>query len=102
MLDAMAPSIAATARAAGATSPVIPKRMAFVYVPNGATMAEWTPKAVGADYTLPRILQPLAAHQKDFSVPSGFAQRNGQSLGDGAGDHARASASFLTGAHPKK
>ena len=48
MLDAMAPSIAAAARAAGATQQGIPKRMAFVYVPNGATMAEWTPKAVGA------------------------------------------------------
>ncbi|MBO0798342.1 MAG: DUF1552 domain-containing protein, partial [Blastocatellia bacterium] len=33
---------------------------------------------------------------------SGLAQVNGRALGDGAGDHARAGATFLTGVHPKK
>jgi len=101
MLDAMVPSLAVT-RGASATSAGFPKRMAFVYVPNGATMNQWTPAAAGADFELPRILQPLAAHKNDLTVLSGFAQHNGFALGDGAGDHARASASFLTGAHPRK
>jgi hypothetical protein len=35
-------------------------------------------------------------------VLSGLAQLNGRSLGDGGGDHARAGASWLTGAHPAK
>jgi hypothetical protein len=35
-------------------------------------------------------------------VLTGLEQHNGESLGDGAGDHARAGATWLTGAHPKK
>jgi hypothetical protein len=103
MLDAMVPSLGSVTSAASAASPTgFPKRMAFVYVPNGVTIPHWTPKAVGADYELPRILQPLAAHKDDFNILSGFAQSQGMALGDGAGDHARASASFLTGAHARK
>ena len=33
---------------------------------------------------------------------SGLAQVNGRALGDGPGDHARATATFLTGVHPNK
>jgi hypothetical protein len=102
MLDAMAPSLASVTRAASASPVGFPKRMAFVYVPNGVTQSHWTPTAVGTGFELPRILQPLAAHQKDFNVLTGFAQSQGLALGDGAGDHARASASFLTGAHARK
>ena len=102
MLDAMAPSLSSVVRGANATPASFPKRMAFVYVPNGATMADWTPATTGAAFELPRILQPLAAHKRDLCVLSGFAQKNGFANGDGAGDHARASASFLTGAQPRK
>ncbi len=102
VLDAMAPSLASVASAASASPAGLPKRMAFVYVPNGVTLPHWTPAEVGTDYTLPRILQPLAAHKNDFSILSGFAQSQGLALGDGPGDHARASASFLTGAHARK
>ena len=33
---------------------------------------------------------------------SGLAHKNGNALGDGPGDHARAGASYLTGVHPRK
>ena len=79
-----------------------PRRMAFVYVPNGANMADWTPTATGSDFELPLILEPLKDHKKDFSVLTGLAQDKGFAHGDGAGDHARASATFLTGAKPRK
>ena len=79
-----------------------PRRMAFVYVPNGANMADWTPAATGADFELPMILDPLKEHKRDFSVLTGLAQDKGFPHGDGAGDHARASATFLTGAQPRK
>ena len=102
MLDAMVPSLASTVSAANAGPTGFPKRMAFVYVPNGVTMKEWRPSAAGNSFELPRILQSLAPHRQDFSVLSGFAQRQAASLGDGPGDHARALASFLTGAHPRK
>ena len=34
-------------------------------------------------------------------VLSGMMDHNGNALGDGGGDHARAGGSFLTGVHPK-
>ncbi len=33
---------------------------------------------------------------------TGLEHHNGESLGDGAGDHARAGATWLSGVHPKK
>src|SRR5436190_18260028 len=97
-LNAMLPSSARAAAAAGA----VPKRVAWIYVPNGANMSDWTPKVVGANYELPMILEPLAAHRRDVTVISGLANHMGDELGDGGGAHARASASFLTGVHPRK
>ncbi len=78
------------------------RRMLFVYMPNGMDMDNWTPKAVGANFELPSTLQPLQPFKTQFSVLSGLAHRNATGLGDGAGDHARANACFLTGAHPRK
>ncbi|HYV31196.1 MAG TPA: DUF1552 domain-containing protein [Candidatus Binatia bacterium] len=80
----------------------LPKRMAFVYVPNGANMSDWTPRGVGADFELPYILEPLKGHQRDLLVLSGLAHDKGRPHGDGAGDHARASATFLTGCKARK
>lgn len=97
MLDAMVPALG---WAAGRTKPA--RRMAFVYVPNGIVMPEWTPKEEGAGFDLPPILQPLAAYRPDMLVLSGLTHNNGRALGDGPGDHARAAASFLTGLHPRK
>jgi hypothetical protein len=98
LLDAMAPSVG---RAAGdkRRSPV---RMAFVYVPNGQHMPDWTPKAVGAEWELPYIMEPLAPVKDRLLVLSGLAQDHGRPHGDGPGDHARALASFLTGAQAYK
>ncbi|MGH9846144.1 MAG: DUF1552 domain-containing protein, partial [Blastocatellia bacterium] len=79
-----------------------PMRMAFVYVPNGIIMADWTPEKEGREFALPRTLEPLAAHRDQLMILSGLTLNGGRALGDGAGDHARAAASFLTGAHPKK
>jgi hypothetical protein len=82
--------------------PGFPRRMAMLYVPNGKNMADWTPKTVGADFDLPAILKPLEAHRKDILVLTGLTADGARAHGDGGGDHARALASFLTGAHPKK
>jgi hypothetical protein len=79
-----------------------PRRMAFIYVPNGANMADWTPKAEGTDYELPSILEPMQPHRRELQILSGLAQRKANPNGDGAGDHARASASFLTGVQARK
>jgi hypothetical protein len=103
MLEAMVPSARLLAAVAGPEGGrVHPKRMAFVFVPNGANMADWTPSATGAFFDFPRILEPLKPFQKNLLVLSGLAQHQGEALGDGPGDHARASATFLTGCHPRK
>jgi hypothetical protein len=79
-----------------------PKRIAFLYVPNGVHMADWRPKQEGSGFTLPWILEPLGPFQDDLLVLSGLAQNNAEALGDGGGDHARSLSCFLTGVHPLK
>ncbi len=81
---------------------VRPNRMAFLFVPNGVNMEFWTPSAVGAGFELPEILRPMASVRGSVSVLTGLAQRNAFDLGDGPGDHARSTATWLTGVHPKK
>ena len=79
-----------------------PMRMAFIYVPNGVHMPDWTPRSLGAGFALPAILEPLRAVKDDLLVLSGLTLNPARALGDGGGDHARAMASFLTGCHPRK
>ena len=100
-LEAMGP---VTAWSAEPSSPgrVVPNRMAFVYVPNGKNMDDWTPKTEGSDFELPAILQPLASVKEKLLVLSGLTADKARANGDGGGDHARALASFLTGAQARK
>ena len=79
-----------------------PLRMAFLYVPNGVHMPDWTPTAEGTGFELPAILEPLNIVKDDLLVISGLTLNPARALGDGGGDHARAMASFLTGRHPRK
>ncbi len=97
-LEAMAPgSSRAASPAAGP-----PTRMAYLYVPNGVHMPDWTPTAVGPGFDLPPSLEPLAPVRDDLLVLSGLALDPARAHGDGGGDHARAMATFLTGTHPRK
>ncbi len=95
-LDTMAP--VASAAPAGK----LPLRAAFLYVPNGIHMPDWTPKVDGALTELPNTLEPLKAFQNDINVLSGLALDKARPNGDGPGDHARAQAAFLTGRQPRK
>src|SRR4051794_28552546 len=97
-LDAMRP-LAGLAATGQKTAPT---RMAFIYVPNGKHMPDWTPAAVGENFELPYIMEPLAQVKQQLLVVSGLAQDHGRPHGDGPGDHARALASFLTGSQPRK
>lgn len=83
-----------------------PNRVAFVYFPNGVQMPSWAPQTGGEIAALPDklppVLEPLAAYRKDVTVLGGLTVHGGRALGDGPGDHGRAGASYLTGAHPRK
>jgi hypothetical protein len=98
-LEAMGP---VTAWADSSPGTKVPNRMAFLYVPNGANMADWTPKADGPLGELPAILQPLNGLTSDFSVLTGLTADKARAHGDGGGDHARALSAFLTGCQPRK
>ena len=97
-MEAMAPVTSAL----GAQAAVAPKRMAFIYTPNGMNMADWTPKQEGTDFELPEILSPFKEFKDDMLVLSGLTLDKARANGDGAGDHARALAAFLTCSQPRK
>jgi hypothetical protein len=96
-LEATSPQVAF-----GAETPKPPVRMAFLSVPNGKHMPDWTPDKSGTDFELKSTLQPIAKFKSQMLQLSGLALDGGKAHGDGPGDHARSCASFLTGAHPKK
>jgi len=99
-LEAMGPLTAWAEKAAPKT--VAPNRMAFLYVPNGINMADWTPQKDGAGFELKPILEPLAAVKDQLLVLTGPTADKARAYGDGGGSHARALSAFLTGVHPYK
>ena len=94
LLDSMTPAFSADIKA--------PTRVLWTYIPSGATMADWLPATEGKNYEVTRILAPLEPFRGDFSILQGLDNHQGEALGDGAGDHARAGAAYLTGIHCKK
>ena len=96
-LDAMLP-YSATA----ATPAAYPKRMAFLYVPNGAHMQDWKPELFGKDFELSPILKPLSPYKSHLNVLTGLTCDKARANGDGPGDHARSLSAFLTGRQARK
>lgn len=100
-------SLAAIAGAAsphglGTTATGAPLRTAFLYFPNGAIQNHWWPGGEGKNFTLNRTLQPLESLREHFQVFGGLDHINATAGPDGAGDHARANGTFLTGVRMKK
>ncbi len=85
-----------------APSKAVANRIAFLYVPNGKNMADWTPEAEGSNFALPPILKPLESVRDHLLVLTGLTADKARPHGDGGGDHARALGAFLTGAQPRK
>jgi hypothetical protein len=94
LLDSMIPAFASSSKS--------PIRLGFVYVPNGIIPKDWLPKSEGTAFDFMPTMKPLEPFREKLLVVSNLAQINGRALGDGAGDHARAGATWLTGVHPKK
>jgi hypothetical protein len=96
-------SAAGTAAANIATTATgAPLRMAFVYFPNGAIQKDWIPTGSGSDFKFGRTLAPLEPLRHRVQVISGLEHLNANAGNDGAGDHARANGTFLTGVRVKK
>lgn len=79
-----------------------PLRAAFLYFPNGAIQSTWWPKSDAPNFELSRTLQPLASVREHIQVLGGLEHLNATAGSDGAGDHARANGTFLTGVRMKK
>lgn len=94
-------------RAAAATIPCTPLdappvRLACVFMPNGVNYDAWAPVGEGAAYTLSQSLEPLAPVRRHLNIFTGLTLDKARANGDGPGDHARSSASFLTGHQARK
>jgi len=95
LLDSMIPAMAGPR-----VAPAI--RLGFVYVPNGIIQKDWVPQTLGTNFEIMPTMKPLEPFRDQFIILRNLAQHNGEALGDGGGDHARAGATWLTGVHPKK
>jgi hypothetical protein len=87
---------------AGAAACEVPRRFVSWYVPDGMHMPAWRPTTTGRDFALPAILAPLAPVRDHITVVSGLENYGASSQGDGPGDHARGTGSFLTARHVRK
>src|SRR5438477_111065 len=98
LLDAMVPAL--TPAAQTPAKPV--RRFGVVYHPNGVIYENWLPKGVGREFELSPVLTPLAPYRDKLIVVTGLSSHQAEALGDGGGDHSRASGTYLTGVHVRK
>jgi len=79
-----------------------PLRAAFLYFPNGAIPRAWWPEKEGSDPELKGTLEPLARCRQSLQILGGLDDQSANAGSDGAGDHARAGGTFLTGVRVNK
>jgi hypothetical protein len=90
-LDAMVPAATALAQ-----TPAVPAlRFGAVFIPMGERPGFWTPKTTGAGFEFSPILKPLESLRDSLVVISNLDRPAG-------GTHAVSTATWLTGAAPKR
>jgi hypothetical protein len=98
LLDAMVPALTAAAN----TPAKAVRRLGVVYHPNGVIYDKWLPKGVGADFEFSPTLAALEPFRDKLIVVTGLFSDRAEAMGDGGGDHSRASGTYLTGVHVRK
>src|SRR5437660_3478633 len=98
LLDAMVPALTAAQN----TPARAVRRFGVVYHPNGVIQDKWFPKKAGAEFEFSPILSPLEPFRDKLVVVTGLYSDQAEALGDGGGDHSRASGTYLTGVHVKR
>ena len=91
----------ARAQSSSPNSSGAPRFLAF-FVPCGINMATFTPADEGPGFGLSDMLSPLEKVRDRLSVLSGVLATAAFDQGDGPGDHARGTSTFLTATHPNK
>jgi hypothetical protein len=87
---------------AATSSTGVPTRMAFMYFPNGAHQKGWWPEGEGKEFVFGKTMEPLQGIKDKVQIISGLDHLNATAGKDGAGDHARANGTYLTGVRVKK
>jgi hypothetical protein len=95
-------TFASTASPLATTATGAPLRMAYIYFPNGAIQDNWWPKGEGKDFTFGKTMTPLESLKNRVQVLGGLDHVHATAGPDGAGDHARANGTFLTGVRVRK
>ncbi len=85
-LEAMMPN------KAKASTQQSPKRMAFLFMPNGVRADQWTPEGEGTDFKLSKTLAPLEALKDKLLIPTNLWNQ-ASNVGDG---HYVKTSGFLT------
>ena len=76
LLDAMNPAGVAWGQTAAGK---VPHRLVFVGFPHGAVMRHWKPEETGRDYTMTRILEPLAPFREHMTLVTGLRNKPAES-----------------------
>lgn len=84
---------------AGAAPAPLAKRIVLFYNPNGTVGEYWFPSDATSetDFTLPRILEPLAARRDLLTIVRGVDTTVGQDPANNGGPHQRGVGSLFTG-----
>ena len=90
------------ARAAMVDTSRAPLRMAYFMIPNGVVQANWWPTGKGRDFKLAKTMEVLEPYKQHLQIIGGLNHENATPGPDGAGDHARAGATYLTGMRARK
>lgn len=78
------------------------RRLACIFMPNGVIVDDWFPKGEGTNFELNKSTKALESLKQDVTFINGLTHDKARANGDGAGDHARCSAAFLTASQPRK
>ena len=93
LLDGMVPALAGPLNTVAQS----PRRVAYIYVPNGIMREEWLPATAGSNFEMTPVLKQVEAFRDRLLVLSGL---------DGGPDylsgHVGGSSMWLTGMEPKK
>jgi hypothetical protein len=84
--------------AEGNAPPAFPKRLAALFMGNGINPNHWWAKGAGADMTLSKSLEPLAAFRTKLNVVTGLFNKNAT----GVGIHPGQTGNILSGAALQK
>ena len=93
LLDSMVPAQTLLRKTAGAGF----TRAAFVYVPHGAIMDQFTPATEGKGWEFPRVIKPLEPFRDRVNVISGLGHR----AADSTAVHSLSPTTWLSGVRPK-